>query len=81
MAGRDDNNREWDRIEEEIRQRDRSLAVREAVEDAYWFLHAGRSGVIPAPQGAWQAYFVLHHAVAVLLQGPVDGWPCEETAA
>lgn len=59
----------------------RTRTFRLHIEEAAWWLEAGLDGDVPLGRAVAEADVTFAQAVRMLLDGPVDGWPCDEQAA
>lgn len=65
----------------EVERHQRSVMFRLWVDEATDLLLNARDGGLHPAAAAWDAHATLGRAVRMLLDGPVDGWPCDEAAA
>lgn len=58
---------------------DRSALLRLWVDQATDALVAARAGDLHPAAAGWHAWYTLGWVVQLLLSGPVDGWPCDDS--
>lgn len=66
---------------DDLEERQRSHMFRLLVDEAVEWLTAGQCGDVPLGQAVWEANATFSQAVRMLVEAPVDGWPCEEQVA